>query len=187
MDSIFQKLAEAKRLYQDAINCFEANDNEYIHYLNACVNSARSVTFVMQKIGRNPDKSKFDIWYEQEKIKIFDEQDKDFVILRNISDHQKPINSKQRVFSGTVGEPNKKFENVQVRFNLETLTAEAISTSNGKKIIVPTSPINKDIVVEEFDDDKKKIIRKEHFIKNLGSYLSKLEKMVENFTNFMKA
>lgn len=187
MDSVIQKLEEAKKFYRDATKSFESNDPEYIHYLNACVNSSRSVTLVMQKIGRNLDRQKFDAWYEQEKNKIFDEQDGDFVLLRNITDHQKPINSKQKIFSGTVGEPNKKFENVCVRFNLQTLTAEAISTSGDKIIPVPTSPINKDIVIEEFDDDKKKMVRKEHFIKNLKTYLSKLETMVDEFSNFMNS
>lgn len=186
MDSILQKLEETKLLYHDALKNFEADNPAYIHYLNACINSSRSVTFIMQKIGRSTDKQKFDPWYEQEKNKIFDEQDNDFVLLRNISDHQKPISSKQRIFSGTVGAPNEKFENVRVRFNLETLTAEAISTSDGKNITVPTSPISKDIVVEEFDDDKQKVVRKEHFIKNLGSYIAKLETIVEDFSNFIK-
>jgi hypothetical protein len=185
MDSILQKLEETKHLYRDTLKNFEADDPAYIHYLNACVNSSRSVTFVMQKIGRSTDKQHFNSWYEQEKNKIFDEQDNDFVLLRNISDHQKPINSKQKIFSGTVGAPNKKFENVCVRINLETLTAEAISTSDGKNITVPTSPISKDIVVEEFDGDKQKIVRKEHFIKNLGIYITKLETIVEDFSNFM--
>lgn len=186
MESILQKLNETKQFYNDALKNFEKNEPEYIHYLNACVNSARSVTFILQKTGRNLNKQKFDKWYEQEKSKIFDKEDNDFVSLRNISEKQKPINSKQRIISGTIGAPNQKFENVCARIKLETLTAEARSISDGKSISVPTSPVGKDIVVEEFDDDKKKIVRKEHFIKSLGLYIAKLETIVKDYSDFIK-
>lgn len=184
MDDVIQKLQETKTLYRNTIKCFKANDPEYIHYLNACINSSHSVADVVKKTGRNINRKKFDAWYQQEESKVFDEQDADFGLLRNVTDHQKPINSKQRIFSGTVGETNKKFQNVRVRIDLQALIAEAVSKSNGKTISVPVSPIDEDIVIEEFDNKKQKIVRKEHFIKSLGLYIRKLEILVSDFSNF---
>lgn len=185
MDAVLQKLDEAKRLYQDARRNFDADQPDFIHYVNASLNSARSVTLVMQKVGKNYDKQKFVAWYEQEKSRIFCEEDDDFILLRNITDHQKPINPNQRIYSGTIGEPNKKFENIRLRINLVNLTAEAISITDGKKIPVPASAIDKDFVVEEFDSKTQKIVRKEHFIKSLGKYLDKLEIIVQDFEKFV--
>ena len=86
------KLNEAKYFYEQMESKFkEKKTEEFKHYINAFLNSARSVTFVIQKEFRKY--KGFDEWYElQKEKKLNDEKLKKFVTLRNISLKEEPIN-----------------------------------------------------------------------------------------------
>jgi len=86
------KLSEAKYFYDQMESKFkERKSEEFKHCINAFLNSARSVTFVIQKEFRKH--KGFDEWYELQKGKKFnDEKLIKFVTLRNISLKEEPIN-----------------------------------------------------------------------------------------------
>lgn len=86
------KLNEAKFFYRQMKSNFaERKNEEFKHCINAFLNSARSVTFVVQKEFKRCEG--FDVWYElQKELKFKDEKLKKFVEMRNISLKEEPIN-----------------------------------------------------------------------------------------------
>ena len=102
------KLNEAKYFYEQMESKFkEKKTEEFKHYINAFLNSARSVTFVIQKEFRKY--KGFDEWYElQKEKKLNDEKLKKFVTLRNISLKEEPINP--RYVFGILFEKGVKIE-----------------------------------------------------------------------------
>ncbi len=87
-----EKFNEAKYFYEQMKSKFkEGKTEEFKHCINAFLSSARSVTFVLQKEFKKY--KGFDEWYELQIEKKFkDEKLKKFVILRNISLKEEPIN-----------------------------------------------------------------------------------------------
>jgi hypothetical protein len=86
------KLKEAKYFLHFTEQLFNNQRTEYVYHLNAFINSARNVTFVMQK--EYADKKDFKDWWDKHPFKKDEEMSK-FVELRNVSVKEKTIREKQ--------------------------------------------------------------------------------------------
>lgn len=172
-----RKLNEAKYFHFQMVAEFKKSKKEYIYHLNAFLNAARSVTFVMQKEFKSSDG--FGPWYIEFRASI-PQVYKDFIEIRNISVKEKSI--EPLVLSGRLNLFPKGLKlaaksSVEIAFTPDPVTKKAeitVTYSNGK-VERSTRPLMMDFVIYEEGDKEGQAIIIDDFMRVSREYLLFLE------------
>ncbi len=178
------KLKEAKYFLHFTEELFNNQRTEYVYHMNAFVNAARNVTFVMQK--EYADKPGFREWWNQHAAKK-DMVMAKFVDLRNVSVKEKTVREKQFTFTQSFGPKGlhvvghkgpTSVESEPIRFDgpIPTHGYVTVKDDNGERRV--KYDITHDFSVIETFDHGSKEVKFDSFIAEAKEHFQKLEALV---------
>jgi hypothetical protein len=180
-----QKLEEAEYFLKETHRQFNARSGDFVFSLNAFVNAARNVTFVMQsEYARKPG---FKEWWAEHPIR----QDKSlarFIELRNISLKQGSVTAKTFMIKHDFGPKGLHVVGMKgptsvvsdpIRFDgpIPDHSYVTVDDDNGHRRV--RVDIVHDFSIVEHYDHGKKSVHFDNFIKDAGVYMDELAKIVE--------
>lgn len=180
-----KKLREAHYFFELTHKLFNAQSPDFEFHLNAFANAARNVTFVMQK---EFSKAKgFKEWWEAHPTKTDEEMAK-FVNLRNVSVKEKSVG--HNLFSlkhdfgpgglhvvGHKGPTSVVSDRIYFGGPIPDHTYVTVKDDNGERR-VKVKLVHDFSVIESYDHDTKQV-KFDNFIAEAGTYLEKLDALVE--------
>ncbi len=178
------KLKEAKYFLHFTEELFNNQRTEYVYHLNAFINAARNVTFVMQK--EYAHKPGFKEWWDQHPAKK-DEVMAKFVELRNVSVKEKTVREKQFTIIQSFGPDGlhvvghkgpTSVVSEPIRFDgpIPTYGYVTVKDDSGERR-VKYDIIHDFSVVETFDHGSKEV-KFDSFIAEAKDHFEKLEALV---------
>ena len=189
MTNTRRKLQETHFFFLGTKELLRAQSRNFEFYLNAFVNAARSVTFVMQKeFGKQEG---FDEWWSKHALKT-DESAKKFIPLRDVSVHERSVGA--NVFSVKVdfGAEGLKFDGKgkfsvmadPLRFDqpIPDHTYVTITNPDGSERRAKFPLVHDFSVIETYEHGSKEVKFK-NFMSEASEYLAKLDAVVDEAEN----
>ena len=178
-----KKLAEAIYFIEQTELQFKQQLQSFEFNLNAFVNAARNITFVMQKEYSKVDG--FTEWYDSQKIHS-DAEAKKFINLRNISLKQKSISSNKFSIRSDFGPDGLRVQGISkvlsdpIKFDepIPEFSYVTINDKNGERRVKYNLTV--DFSVIEMYDDGKKTVEFLSFLHEGRAYISMLTSLIED-------
>jgi hypothetical protein len=178
------KLKEAEYFLHFTQELFNNQRSEYVYHLNAFVNAARNITFVMQK--EYAQKPGFKEWWSQHPVKK-DKVMARFVELRNMSVKEKTVREKLSRITQSFGPEGlhvvghkgpTSVVSEPIRFDgpIQKYGYVTVKDDNGERKV--RYDITHDFSVIEMSDHGSKEIKFDSFIAEAKEHFQKLEALV---------
>lgn len=179
------KLEEAYYFFYFVENLFNKQQPEYVYHLNAFVNAARNVTFVLQKEYAHVQG--FDEWWHSHHLKE-DRTASKFIDIRNISVKEKVVRENQFKITqsfgpeglhvvGHHGPTSVHSEPIRANGPIPTYGYATVTDDNGTRKV--RYDIIHDFSVTETTEHGTKEVKFDNFIKEAKQHFNKLQQLVE--------